>query len=354
MPEDYFEEEGRRHRELISEGNTEFDALKKLAAEKKSFFMALEHDVAPYNLIFGLLITFAVVVSVFLHFTSVYKRKIQKEVMQMESEFKDSIYILASRLGENKPIEDALRYTKDFLPKAKISTRIFGRTIDNISLLAMPIDAAVFDPNYGSLKDIPSNLIKGSMKLLIDSVKLGVNVAARTMISLSIQLSNMEKVSNMLKNLVSEMVMTMRTMSLFVGPIVLGITTSLQRVVVITIASVSYSSLTGGGANELPAGAAEAAGLPSTFTNMNLGSLIKADAIAEMADPTQFIIIIAIYVIELVIILNYFTTKLEEDNSLLVKQNLAMYLPLSVAIFVVAVIAANFVIAMFMGGGGLM
>jgi hypothetical protein len=347
---DHFEDGGRRYLEIVSRTGSEEEAKRKLAVEKKSFFMALEHDIAPYNLIFGLLLTFTFAVSFFFYFTSVYKRKLQKEIMQMESEFKDSLYILASRLGENKPVEEALRYTKEFLSDSVISRRIFGRTIDNISLLAMPIEAAVFDPNYGSLKNIPSSMIKGSMKLLVDSVRLGVNVAARTMISLSMQLSNLEKVSNMLKNLVSEMVSTMRSMSLFVGPIVLGITTSLQRVVVITIASVGYSSLLQPGATGVAGTLPGAANIPSTFTGMNIGTLIKPEAIAAMAEPTQFIIIIAVYVIELVLILSYFTTKLEEDNNTLVKQNLAIYLPLSVIIFVISVVAANFMIAMFLGG----
>ena len=39
----------------------------------------------------------------------------------MEDEFKDALYIIASRLGENKPIEDALSYSTQFLSKSLIS-----------------------------------------------------------------------------------------------------------------------------------------------------------------------------------------------------------------------------------------
>jgi len=109
---------------------------------------------------------------VFLYFTNIYKRQEQMTIEKMESEFKDSLYILASRLGENKPVEEALRHVKDFLPNLAVSDRIFGKTVDNVEVLGMPLEAAVFDPLYGSLKNIPSNTIHSSMKLLIDSVLL--------------------------------------------------------------------------------------------------------------------------------------------------------------------------------------
>ena len=114
-------------------------------------------------------------------------------------------------------------------------------------MLAMPLEQAVFDKRYGALKDIPSNTINVSMKLLVDSVQLGVNVAARTMIALSIQLSNSQKVTNNLKVLVSDITGMMKTMSLFVAPIVLGITTSLQKIVIITLSSIPPS-------NQIPMG----------------------------------------------------------------------------------------------------
>ena len=62
-------------------------------------------------------------------------------------------------MGENKPVEEALRHARDFLPDLKISKRIFARTIDNIEIMGMPLETAVFDESYGSLRNIPSNTI---------------------------------------------------------------------------------------------------------------------------------------------------------------------------------------------------
>ena len=338
---------GVLYNELIAQGFPVEEAEKRVKSEEQAFFTKPANDITPYNFIFGLLITVSLSVFVYLYYNNIYKRKAQLEIVEMESEFKDSIYILASRMGENKPVEEALKHTMDFLPQFKISKRIFSKTLDNIALLAMPLEQAFFDPNYGSLKNIPSSLISGSVRLLVDSVQLGVNVAARTMIALSIQLDNAEKVANNLKILVSDVTGMMKTMSLFIAPMVLGITTSLQKIVIITLSSIASSNI----ATELdlsnldvPGGA----GIPNTFSGINVGSFIDPAAVAGMATPTQFVIIVAIYVVELLLIMTYFTTKIEEDNDLLVRINIARFFPISVIIFVLSIIISNILVGGFL------
>ena len=346
---DYFsvdpENPGRRYTELLSRElrladtpeDREEAALRvrqQVLSEEQIFFAQSDNDVAPYILVFGMLITFSLAVFVVLYYSSIYKRKVQLEVQQLESEFKDSLYILASRMAENKPVEDAMKHVKEFLPNMKISTVVFAKTLDNIKLLGMPLEAAVFDRNSGSVARIPSTIIRGSMKMLIDSVQLGVNVAARTMISLSIQLQNAEKVNNTLKILISDVTNTMKTMTMFIAPLVLGITTSLQRIVIVTISSLASSSVL-----ESTRTASSAAG--SSFSGLEVSGFITPEAIAGIASPTQFILIVALYIVELVIIMTYFTTKIEEDNSLLVKINIARFLPIAICVFVASMAISN-------------
>jgi hypothetical protein len=56
-------------------------------------------------------------------------------------------------------------------------------------------------------------------------------------------------------------------------------------------------------------------------------------------------------VIEIVVIMTYFNTKIEEDNDTLFKINLAKALPVAVLVFIVSVIASNTVLGMMAGGG---
>ncbi|MBI2597752.1 MAG: hypothetical protein HYW50_00995, partial [Candidatus Diapherotrites archaeon] len=343
--------EGRLYRQLKATGLSDDMAAQSVLVEEKKFFTKSEHDIAPYNQIFGLLITVTSAASIFLYYTNIYKRRAQLELIQLEQEFKDSLYIIASRMGENKPLEEALKNTQEFLPNYKISQTFFPKIVDNISMLSMPVDKAIFDKDFGALKNIPSTIMQSGMRLLVDSVELGVNVAARSMIALSIQISNQEKVNNSLKLLVGDITSMMKVMSLFIAPLVLGITTALQKIVIITLSSIAASDvskqfdLSNVDLANLPGGA-----IPSTFSGLSVGSFIDPAAIASMASPSEFIFIIAVFVIEVVVIMTFFTTMVEEENKLLFKINLSKYLPIAVVTFVLSIIAANVLIGGFLGG----
>jgi hypothetical protein len=356
-PLNYFDEYGTLYGRLTARGIDPETAAELVAQEKTNFYFQPENDVSPFNLVFGLIITLSLVLAVFFYFTSIYKRKIQDSYVQMESEFKDSIYVLASRLGENKPVEEALKHTRNFLPDYLISEEVFGKTVDNIALMGLPLEQAMFDPVYGSLKDNPSTIILGSMRLLVDSVKLGVNVAARTLMSLSMQITNSEKVTKMLSVLVGDITGMMRTMAIFVAPIVLGVTTSLQKVVMVTLSSIAGGPISpmGGTSATLDMSAAGSlggigAGMATTmqgFTQSTSALALDKAVLASLASPTEFLLIVALYVVELVIVMVYFTTKIEEDNMLKVKMTLAYALPVAVIIFLATLLMANNVIAAF-------
>ena len=337
------------YRAFITAGYSPEEAETKVAGkvslQKQLFFLEADNDITPIFFIFGSLITISLCAFLYLYFTSVHKRKIQLEIMELESEFKESIYILASRLGENKPVEEALKHTRDFLPDLKISKTIFTKTLDNITLLGMPLQAAIFDRNFGAMKNIPSQTLIGGMKIMVDSVEMGVGVAARTLMSLSMQLSNSEKVNKMLSVLISDITGMMKTMSLIIAPLVLGITTSLQKIVVVTI-----SQIAGSGSLEKAAQTTQTMqGVPASFSGFDMGSFINADVIGSIATPTQFVFIVALYVLELVIIMIYFTTKIEEDNDVLMRMNLATALPIAVIVFVVTMFFSNMFISGFAG-----
>ena len=341
-PVDWFEPGGTREAQLLSQGVSPETANEIIITEKARFFAQAENDVSPYNLIFGFLITVSVAIAAFVRLSLEAKRTIQLKYMQMESEFKDSLYVLASRLGENKPIEDALRHTQTFLPNNTVSQEVFGKTVDNIHVLGMPLESALFDPAYGSLRHNPSQIIRSSMKIAIDSVRLGVGGAARTLISLSRQLGNSERVAKMLTVLIQEITGTMKTVSVYIAPIVLGITTSLQRVVIVTLVSVSAS----GQSSQAP-DPNLGAGIPGVgdFGSTDVSSFIKPEIVATIATPGEFLLIVAIYVIELVIIMNYFVTLIEENNAITAKQNAAANLPIAMILFVITVIVSNTMVA---------
>ncbi len=268
----------------------------------------------------GVFLGGAVFSSIVLYSLSHAKRKAQKEIMGMENEFQDSVYLLASRLGENRPVEEAVEYTASFLGDTPLG-RFYQRTADNIRNLGMTLDAAFFDPVYGSLKTVPSRLIRGAVRVMVDAMSLGVQQAARALISLSLQIRDSQKVRERIVGILKEITGMMRSIVLFIGPIVLGITTSLQGIVVSTLKRVSETGLAGGTAS-----------IPGV--NLPMVSFGSPEALAGTPGPMLFMIIMAVFMVELTVLLVYFITRVEEgENNTVLYHELAKTLPIALALF---------------------
>lgn len=275
----------------------------------------------PFFTIAGAIMAIVSAISIYLYGTSIAKRKAQKEIMEMESEFKDSIYVIASRLGENRPLEEAIAYSASFLGDTKIS-KLFRQTADNIQNFGMTAEGALFDPTYGSLKDVPSDEIRGAMRIVVDSITLGVQQAARALISLSLQLRDSMKVKERIRTLLEEITAMMKSIAFLIAPLVLGITSALQKIIVNALKAVGEQQSLGG----------STAG--TTVPSLPISSFGDVSQLQGIPDATTFLLIIALYVIEVTLILIYFTSKIEEgDNNLALKINIAKSLPIATALF---------------------
>ena len=239
--------------------------------------------------IFGLLLGAAISLSVYLLGEFGPRKKMQDDIRAMEGEFKDAMYVLASRMGENKPIEEALRSAVVFLPKSVIGKTVFRRVLENITTLGMTLDAALFDRTFGALRNVPSQIIRSGMQFLSDSVELGVDVASKSLIALSLQLRNAEKINDSLRKLLEDVTVMLKTMSTFVAPVVLGVVSAMQRLIVSSIQSQS-SGVEAGVAGGV--GGSSVASLGSTG---GLGNLFNSKALATSAEPGAFVLILGIY-----------------------------------------------------------
>jgi hypothetical protein len=150
----------------------------------------------------------------------------------------------------------------------------------------------------------------------------------------------------MLKNMVIDLTQMMRTMAIIITPLVLGITTALYTVVLRTLLKISSSDTMSGLENSTAA-----AGDLGPFGGGTAGSFANPEAVASMVPPDLFIIIIALYVVEIVFIVIYFTTKIEEDNDLLMKLYLAKYLPAALLMFAISVTMSNLLLNSFSAVG---
>ncbi len=290
--------------------------------------------------IFGILVGFSLATSIFLFGKYSSRKRVQDEIRGMEAEFKDAMYVLASRLGENRPMEDALRHAIDFLPKSAVANRIFRRILDNVTQLGMTIDSAIFDRNYGAIRDVPSEVIRGGMRILVDSVELGVNVAAVSIINLAMQIRNAQKIDEMLKRLLEDVTTMLKTMGTFIAPIVLAVVTSLQRIILSSLTGNCGDESAGAlaqGATSLPGvgGGLGGSGIQQLFCNIDPKTAVG---------PGEFTLVMGVYVIEVVVLLTYFNAQIEDSNNELhTMMSIAKALPIAVILFsAVAYFASSF------------
>lgn len=192
----------------------------------------------------------------------------------------------------------------------------------------MTVDTAIFDPNYGAVKDVPSETIRGGMRIIIDSVQLGVNVAAMSLINLSLQIRNEQKIDESLRRLLEDVTQMLSTMGTFIAPVVLGVVTSLQKIILSSITS-NCSSQAGSSASTAAAasslGGIGGGGISSLFCNINQSQVIS---------PGQFTFLLGIYVIEVVILLTYFNSQIEDTNNPLATfTSIAKALPIAIVVY---------------------
>jgi len=127
------------------------------------------------------------------------------------------------------------------------------------------------------------------MKILVESVKKGLQVAARSLMSISEYVKNIQRINQRLRDLVAEIVSDMKSNMTFLAPILAGVVIGLSGM--ITLILNKLQTIT-----ELNPDA-DISGLG------NLGSIVNIFNVKEMIPPYFLQISIGIYIIEIIFIL---------------------------------------------------
>ncbi|VVB70974.1 Uncharacterised protein [uncultured archaeon] len=287
--------------------------------------------------IYGFLLGLAMAISFYLWATYSERKRIQDEIRAMEGEFKDAIYVLASRLGENKPMEQALKSAVEFQPRSIMAQKVFRKILDNITTLGMTVETAIFDRTFGAVRLIPSKIIRSGLKVMSDSVGLGVNVAAKSIINLSIQIRDAQKIDENLRKMLSEITSMLSTMATFVAPIVLAVVAVMQSVI---LGSIGNSSGSGALQSNFNSGASSQLGGLSSFSGF-----LSSSATQNTVDPATFSLIMGVYVLEIVILLTFLNSQIEDSNNdLSTYLNIAGSVPIATLMFCIS----SFIVGLFL------
>jgi hypothetical protein len=214
--------------------------------------------------------------------------KAREDTKILEDEFTNSLFILGNRIGEGIPAEIALSRVVE-TTRGQITQNFFAVANQNIQQLGMSLEKAIFDKKRGAIIFYPSALIATSMKILVESVKKGLQVAAASLMSISDYVKNIQKINQRLKDLLAEIVSDMRSNMTFLAPLLAGIVMGLATMITIILNKLKVLQ--------------NATGADGAGTGFDLGSILSLFDVTKMIPPFFVQIVIGIYIVEIIFIL---------------------------------------------------
>jgi len=302
--------------------------------------------VGPFGIL-GVILSLLIPLSLCLFFSIAYKQKTKalikarENTKALEEEFTNSLFILGNRIGEGIPAEIALSKVGE-ATKGQMTQNFFSIANQNIQQLGMSLEKAIFDKKKGAIIFYPSALIATSMKILVESVKKGLQVAAASLMSISDYVKNIQKINQRLKDLLAEIISDMRSNMTFLAPLLAGIVMGLATMITTILTRLDYlKNLTGTSAD-------------TTMTGFDLDGMFE---VTKMIPPFHVQIIIGIYIVEIIFILTSALVTVDSGRDPLkekyeLSQNIRKGVLLYIATALVSIIALALLANIAIGGLG--
>jgi hypothetical protein len=256
----------------------------------------------------ALILSMFIPLGIALFFIVAYGRKTKNLIVernktrQLEREFNNSLFQLGNRIGNGIPPELVFGRIAESA-RGLITEDFFKKVNYNIRQSGMSVEKAIFDPRRGAINYYPSDLIATSMRILIESSKKGLKIAAISLMSISEYIKNIQKITNRLRDLLAEIISDMKSNMTFLAPLLSGIVVALAAMITGILLKLNVSELSGD------------AGVGG------FGSVVSIFEVTKMIPPYYLQIAIGVYLIQIIFILtktlvtiNSGEDKLERTN----------------------------------------
>ncbi len=256
--------------------------------------------------------------------------KLREETKNLELEFGSALFQLGTRIGDGVPVEYAFSAVAETMQGTP--TGNFFRMVDtNIRSLGMSVHEAIFNPQNGAILSYPSPLIESSMQVLEESSRKGPNVVSQSLLSISQYVENIHKVEERLKDMLAEIIASMKSQVSFLAPAIAGIVVGISSMIVTIIVGLTTKFTSFAEAGE--EGVAAQAQLGAIKGIFNVQGLI----------PSYFFqIVVGLYVVQMVYVLTVLANGIENGSDKVAEHNmLAHNLKRSVILYsIIALVVA--------------
>ncbi len=295
----------------------------------------------------GVLLSLCVPLSIGLFFSIAYRKK-TKELIKarentktLEEEFTNSLFQLGNRLGDGVPAEIAFAKVAEST-RGQATSNFFYIVNQNIQQLGMSLEPAIFDKKRGAIIYYPSSLIATSMKILVEAVKKGLQIAARSLMSISEYVKNIQKINQRLKDLLAEVVSDMKSNMTFLAPLLAGVVVGLGAMITLILTKLSeFQRLFGDNA--------QLGGFGS------ISQITSIFDVASMIPPYFLQITVGLYIVEIIFILTSALVTVDAGRDPLREKNeLSKYLKRGILLYLItaliSIVALSILATVVLGG----
>jgi hypothetical protein len=231
----------------------------------------------------------------------------------MEREFSDALFVLGKRLAEDKSPEESFQFTGQAMKGAAIA-EVFGHATYLLHTQHITLRDAFFHPEFGALRFVASDRIKALTRLVVEGMQKSQQAVSLSVIRIADHLKQLQDVEAKIVDMLCELTSTLKATTAVFAPLIAGVTLSITSLVASILSSVQ----------------SEMAAIPEDVTTQGLVSSFAVQNI----DPSAFVLVIGIYLLELVVLLTRFTNGIQEgDDTPQFMYSLGRTVVASVAVF---------------------
>jgi len=264
-----------------------------------------------------------------------------EKTKDLEKEFTSSLFQLGNRLADGVPAEIAFGRVAE-VSQGLQTQSFFDSVNSNIHKLGMSVDKAIFHKSLGALVFFPSDLIKISMKILVESLKKGLGIASTSLMSISEYMKNIFAINDRLRDLLADIISDMKSNMTFLAPLLAGIVVGLSAMITLILDKLSQMVRQDLG-DQMIAGFA------------SVGNLVDIFKVEMMIPPYFLQVAVGIYLIEVIFILTSTLVIVGSGEDKLSKtyyiaQNLMRGIALYAIASLIAIVSLSILAAVSLGG----